>query len=93
MRQLSNTLAASFVVAVKWVVIGIYRPGEKPLWCSFVWRTELVSALHENLADSWLLRLLVGTPFVPLYFRLLGARIGRDILLRLIGAEAALAMA
>ena len=74
---LAGVLACLFVVAVKWVVIGVYRPGEKPLWCSFVWRTELVSALHENLADSWLLRLLVGTPIVPLYFRLLGARIGR----------------
>jgi hypothetical protein len=38
-----------------------------------------VSSLHENLADSWLLRLLVGTPFVPLYFRSLGARIGRRV--------------
>jgi hypothetical protein len=44
-----------------------------------VWRTELVSSLHENLADSWLLRLMAGTPFVPLYFRLLGARIGRRV--------------
>jgi non-ribosomal peptide synthetase-like protein len=74
---LAGLLACLLVVVVKWVVLGVYRPGEKPLWCSFVWRTELVSALHENLADSWLLRLLVGTPFVPLYFRLLGARIGR----------------
>jgi non-ribosomal peptide synthetase-like protein len=73
---IGGLLACLFVVAVKWVVIGIYRPSEKPLWCSFVWRTELVSSLHENLADSWLLRLLVGTPFVPFYFRLLGARIG-----------------
>src|ERR1035438_10424364 len=64
---IGGLLACLFVVAVKWVVIGIYRPSEKPLWCSFVWRTELVSSLHENLADSWLLRLLVGTPFVPFY--------------------------
>jgi hypothetical protein len=75
----AGILACLFVVAVKWVVIGVYRPSEKPLWCSFVWRTELVSGLHENLADSWLLRLLVGTPLVPFYFRLLGARIGRRV--------------
>ncbi|WLT31300.1 Pls/PosA family non-ribosomal peptide synthetase [Geothrix sp. PMB-07] len=71
--------ACLFVVAVKWAVIGHYKPSEKPLWCSFIWRTELVSGLHENLADSWLLRLLAGTPLVPLYFRLLGARIGRRV--------------
>ena len=76
---MGGVLACLFVVAVKWLVMGIYRPGEKPLWCSFVWRTELVSGLHENLADSWLLRLLLGTPFVPIYFRLLGARIGRRV--------------
>ncbi|MDR3684961.1 MAG: 4'-phosphopantetheinyl transferase superfamily protein, partial [Geothrix sp.] len=76
---LGGILACLFVIAVKWLVMGFYRPGERPLWCSFVWRTELVSGLHENLADSWLLRLLLGTPFVPIYFRLLGARIGRRV--------------
>jgi len=76
---LAGILACLFVVAVKLLVMGIYRPGERPLWCDFVWRTELVSGLHENLADSWLLRLLLGTPFVPVYFRLLGARIGRRV--------------
>ena len=78
---LGGLLACLFVVAVKWLVVGVYRSGEKPLWCSFVWRTELVSGLHENLADSWLLQLLLGTPFVPIYFRLLGARIGRRVCL------------
>jgi non-ribosomal peptide synthetase-like protein len=76
---LGGILACLFVTVVKWLVMGVYRPGEKPLWCSFVWRTELVSGLHENLADSWLLRLLLGTPFVPIYFRMLGARIGRRV--------------
>ncbi len=65
--------------AVKWLLMGRYRPGEKPLWCGFVWRTELVSALHENLAVPWLLGLAQGTPLVPLYFRLMGARIGAGV--------------
>ena len=71
--------ACLFVVVAKWVVMGRYQPGEQPLWCSFVWRTELISSLHENLADSWLLQLLQGTALIPLYFRLLGARIGRRV--------------
>ncbi len=75
----AGTLACLFVVAVKWLVMGVYRPGEKPLWCGFVWRTELISGLHENLADSWLLQMLQGTPFLPWYFRLLGSRIGRRV--------------
>jgi len=71
--------ACAFVVAMKWLLIGRYRPGEKPLWCTFVWRTELVSSLHENLAVPWLLMMVQGTPLVPLYFRLLGARIGAGV--------------
>jgi len=71
--------ACLFVVAMKWLLIGRYVPGEKPLWCSFVWRTELVSALHENLAVPWLLMMCQGTPLLPLYFRLLGARIGPGV--------------
>jgi len=68
--------ACAFAVAAKWILMGRYRPGEKPLWCGFVWRTELVTALHENLAVPWLMALAQGTPLVPLYFRALGARVG-----------------
>ncbi len=74
----AGLVSCLFVIAMKWLLMGVYRVGEHPLWCGFVWRTELVSGLHENLADAWLLRMLHGTPFVPMYFRLLGARIGRS---------------
>jgi non-ribosomal peptide synthetase-like protein len=67
------------VVVAKWTLMGRYRPSEKPLWCSFVWRTELVTALHEGLADPWLLWLGQGSPLVPWFFRLLGARIGKGV--------------
>ena len=76
---LAGAAACLFVIGMKWALIGRYRAGEKPLWCSFVWRTELVSSLHENLAVPWLLMMLQGTPLVPLYFRLLGARMGEGI--------------
>lgn len=75
----AGVTACAFAVGMKWLLIGRYRPCEKPLWCGFVWRTELVSALHENLAASWLLNLCQGTALLPLYFRLLGARIGRGV--------------
>lgn len=76
---LAGSTAALFVVGMKWLMVGRYKPGEKPLWCSFVWRTELISGLHENLAVPWLLMMAQGTPLVPLYFRALGARIGRGV--------------
>ncbi|QEL15028.1 Pls/PosA family non-ribosomal peptide synthetase [Limnoglobus roseus] len=71
--------AALFVVAVKWVVAGRYRPTERPLWSGFVWRTEFISGVREYLADLFLVGLLTGTPFVCWYFRLMGAKIGRRV--------------
>jgi non-ribosomal peptide synthetase-like protein len=73
-------VAASLVTIIaKWMVVGRYRAGEKPLWCSFVWCNELINALHEHLAEPFLVGALTGTPFLCWYFRLLGARIGRRV--------------
>ena len=63
----------------KWVLVWRYRPGETPLWSTFVWRNELLNALHEHLAEPFLVGALTGTPFVCWYFRLLGAKIGRRV--------------
>jgi non-ribosomal peptide synthetase-like protein len=69
--------AAAAVIALKWILLGRFRPGEKPLWSTFVWRNELVTALHENLTDPFLIDKLQGTPFIAWFFRLLGAKIGK----------------
>jgi non-ribosomal peptide synthetase-like protein len=68
--------ACCAVIALKWLLLGRFRPGEKPLWSTFVWRNELVTSLHENLADTFLVDKLKGTPFIAWFFRLLGAKIG-----------------
>jgi non-ribosomal peptide synthetase-like protein len=67
------------VVLAKWAVMGRFRPFVVPLWSPFVWRLEAVNALYEFLATPLALEALVGTPFLPWYFRLLGARIGRGV--------------
>jgi acetyltransferase-like isoleucine patch superfamily enzyme len=71
--------AAAFTILAKWVLVWRYRPGEKPLWSTFVWRNELINALHEHLAEPFLVGALTGTPFICWYFRLLGAKIGRRV--------------
>jgi non-ribosomal peptide synthetase-like protein len=71
--------ATCFTLAAKWLLLGRYRPGERPLWSTFVWRSELLNALHEHLAEPFLVGALTGTPFVCWYFRLLGAKIGRRV--------------
>jgi non-ribosomal peptide synthetase-like protein len=76
-----GAVAVALVVAAKWLLIGRYAPRQRPLWSTFVWRTELLTALHENLADAFLVDMLCGTPWVCWFFRLLGARIGRRVFL------------
>jgi non-ribosomal peptide synthetase-like protein len=65
------------VAAIKWIVAGRYKQATAPLWSTFVWRSELVTATYENLAVPNLLEPLRGTFWLPAYLRLLGCRIGK----------------
>jgi non-ribosomal peptide synthetase-like protein len=73
------------VALVKWIVMGRYRPFVRPLWSAFVWRLEFVNALYEFLATPLALEALQGTPLLPWYLRLLGARIGRRVFIHTTG--------
>ena len=75
----AGILAALVPIVVKWLLIGRYRPSEHPLWSSFVWRDEIVNTCQEQLGGGWLLGLAVGTPILPIYLRLMGATVGRDV--------------
>lgn len=74
---LGSSAVVLFVVVLKWVLVGAYRPRVEPLWSRFVRRNELVTGLYEAAAVPALLGVLTGTPFLPVLLRLLGARIGR----------------
>jgi non-ribosomal peptide synthetase-like protein len=67
------------VVALKWILVGRYRPCAAPMWTPFVWLSEAVTNLYESLAVPSLLAHLRGTPLLPWALRLLGARIGRGV--------------
>jgi non-ribosomal peptide synthetase-like protein len=69
------------VIALKWLIMGRYHTCERPLWSRYVWCTELITGLHEQLACLFFVEKLTGTPWVNWYFRLLGARIGRRVYL------------
>jgi len=73
--------AAGLTIAAKWILVWRYRPAEKPLWSTAVWRNELINALHEHLAEPFLVGALTGTPMLCWYFRLLGAKIGKRVYL------------
>ncbi|GAA4927257.1 non-ribosomal peptide synthetase-like protein [Actinomycetospora succinea] len=65
------------VVALKWLVVGRYRPRTEPLWDLFVRRTEFVTGVWEGAAVPVAAGALVSTPMLPWVLRLLGASLGR----------------
>ncbi|GBF27497.1 linear gramicidin synthase subunit D [bacterium MnTg02] len=68
-------MAAS--IAAKWVIIGRYKPGAYPLWGLYYFRWWLVSGL-QGLSGA---ELFAGTPLMAVYYRLMGAKVGRDCIL------------
>ena len=62
---------------LKKILIGTYREEQKPLWSTFVWRTELLTGVYENLCVLFFLDLLRGTPFIAWALRAFGMKIGR----------------
>ncbi|WP_201293247.1 Pls/PosA family non-ribosomal peptide synthetase [Arthrobacter zhaoguopingii] len=69
-------VAAGSSVAAKWLLVGRIRPGEHPLWSSFIWRNEVVDTFVEMVTAPWFARAAAGTPALVWWLRALGARIG-----------------
>src|SRR2546425_311528 len=61
-------------IAVKWLVIGRYKPGAYPLWGAYYFRWWLVTTIEAAVPVGY----LCGTPLLNIYLRLMGARIGRN---------------
>src|SRR5271157_3206723 len=79
---LAPTFAAILAVAaLKWILIGRYRPRFEPLWSHFVRRTEFITGIYENVTVLLLLGFLLGTPFVQPVLRLMGVKLGRNVVL------------
>jgi len=61
-------------ITVKWLVIGRYKSGRYPLWGWYYLRWWLVSRFQ---ALSWS-EMFVGTPLMSIYYRAMGAKVGRN---------------
>ncbi|GAB3638248.1 non-ribosomal peptide synthetase [Hymenobacter arcticus] len=70
-------LACLLVVAVKWLIIGRFRAGEYPLWGFYYYRFWVV----KKLVEAAPVQLLSATPFLAVFYRLLGAKIGKNVYL------------
>lgn len=62
-------------ILVKWLVIGRYRAGAYPLWSGYYLRWWFVTAIQSAVPVAY----LTGTPLLNIYFRLMGAKIGRNV--------------
>ena len=69
------------VIGVKWATMGRYEPVTKPMWSWWAMRTEAVAVLYWGLAGKVLLDHLRGTPFLPWFLRLFGAKFGQGCVL------------
>lgn len=65
--------------AMKWLLMGIYRPTVKPMWSWWALRTEAIAVLYWGLAGKVILDHLRGSPFLPWGMRLFGAKIGKGV--------------
>jgi non-ribosomal peptide synthetase-like protein len=66
-------------IILKWLIVGRYRKVEQPLWSLFIWKNEFINSLCENLVYPLLLQMIQGTLLLPLFFRLLGSKIGKNV--------------
>jgi non-ribosomal peptide synthetase-like protein len=70
-------LVVLVAVATKWLVLGRVRAGRYPLWGWYYLRWWFAQAVVAAVPVDY----LAGTPLLSFFYRLLGARIGRDVYL------------
>lgn len=75
-------LPALFITcALKWILIGRYKPAEWPLWSLNVWLSEFITSTWETVTMPLLTAGLTGTPYLAMCFRLFGVKIGKRVTL------------
>ncbi len=71
-----NIAVSAFAIAAKWLILGRTKPGSYPLWGVYYFRwwlaRQIIGAVHLN----W----FKGTPVLRVLFRLLGAKVGQDVI-------------
>jgi non-ribosomal peptide synthetase-like protein len=63
-----------FAIAMKWLVIGKFKPGRYPLWGVYYFRWWLVQRLLNLTHIKW----YQGSPLMRVYLQALGAKVGQD---------------
>ncbi|HEV7256913.1 MAG TPA: Pls/PosA family non-ribosomal peptide synthetase [Bosea sp. (in: a-proteobacteria)] len=70
---------ALICAAIKWLMMGVYKPVMKPMWSFWAMRTEAVAVMYWGLGGKVLFDYLRGTPFLPWFLKLFGAKYGKGV--------------
>lgn len=62
-------------ISLKWILLGRVKPGRYPLWGWFYFRWWLIQRLQHHV---FLTKFLMGSSLANVYYRLLGAKIGKN---------------
>jgi non-ribosomal peptide synthetase-like protein len=77
---LGGAVAVTLVIAaLKWALVGRYRPRVEPLWAPFVRHSELITGLYENFTVPALAMLLTGTPWLATVLRFFGVNMDKRV--------------
>lgn len=71
--------ALLITIVLKWLLVGIYKPAQYPMWTRKVWFSEAVTSTYEALAVPFLLYYLRGTPWLPILLKLFGLKTGKRV--------------
>jgi non-ribosomal peptide synthetase-like protein len=72
----AGAIACLAVIALKWIVMGRFKPVIVPLWSMYVWLNEMINGCYESVVSPGIAPLL-GTPFLATWLRLIGCKIGK----------------
>lgn len=73
--SLMPIVSMAIVITSKWLLLGRVTPGKHRVWGWFYFRWWLFDRLQKNVFSP---NHLMGTPLINLYYRLLGAHIGKN---------------
>ncbi len=62
-------------IVCKWLVLGRAKEGDYPLWGTYYFRYWLVNTILRLVPSQF----MNGTPIYPLYLRLLGVKVAKDV--------------
>lgn len=78
MVEMGMTLGiVAVIIAMKWVMLGKMKPSVTPIWNSYIWKNDIREYLYSYFTNRHLTDIIIGTPFIAILFRCMGATIGK----------------